>query len=1075
MMFLQHVRRRVGTTLAISLALWVVFASAPPSLGDVVITEVLYDTVGVEFGATIGEWIEIYNTGPSAVDLSGWSIEKDDLIDGVAADPLFLIQGSSTLQPGQFALIFPAGDAAVSTPLLIETWAIPDCITVFGANWTGSHNLSNSGELIALRDAFNFIADITSYPDLGTNIGSVQIGVFGMDAATNDDDANWVQSSTGNADFCVDPVSAVGADFGYIDNSPANDFWDGPEENRDLGTPGRFPKNLEHTSRYSVDHGAPLLLDRDLVRNMVLTAVILPSGNADELCAYDFPSPFPAGSRISASDGVAPVAVFSGTTWVVWLDDDPFAEFTHATRLVLVDDATGAITVLSSGWWPEMNCEPFYANIEDRMCSPNNFWGNCCGVFELRSEPARSPVAPGSGLDEDVQRTAVANNACAIGISGSKESHFTKNVNNFIKGLVDAGLVDEARTKKVLYPKSRLRTVCKAIELLPEDLPDDCDKLYIYIATHGGRNFLNLPGPNLTARKLAKKLKDKGVADNCVVIQACQSGSFIDELKGAKIPGTVTTSADKRHTSYFKRGEYSYYTNFILECLKLTSISTLKEAAAWAKIQLANDRPKDKSNPQCEDLSSIGIVQTDGGGPAETGTKGEGFSHQFEAEGIPAGSVTWSMDPPGIAPPGLTLTLDGQLSGVLEEAGQFDYVIRFTDCCTPNEATLLFTLTVTDPLPDAPSPLHVDTEFAPGLIAVDYNFPISISGGTPPYTVEIIEGSLPPEMLLDQGGATAGLTAGILFTEFSSDLTIQVIDNGLPDPQIALRNMVFSVTQGNPPPCPPSDPVVLKRRKLRHLAFTAGNPGLRTGIRVTMKDLPPPFDIGNGTIMWVGGPKEICQNSGQSSTVLPAECAATLGKLGFPAQLCLGGNNDGVSFSNSAACEHLAFGCIGGACSPIQGPTLLVSKLVPDPFFTDWSTFDREINIGGEFIVPSSGTVASTYVLDVMEESCNAEQASSFSPPVEIVQPIWGDAVGLSCLTFETCSPPDGSVGITSDVSAILEMFKNSKFAPGKASTDVEPSLLDDKINFTDVVQILGAFSSQPYPFAPAAFHSSGK
>ena len=40
-----------------------------------VITEVMYDSVGVEMGTTFGEWVEVFNTGPGAVDLTGWSME----------------------------------------------------------------------------------------------------------------------------------------------------------------------------------------------------------------------------------------------------------------------------------------------------------------------------------------------------------------------------------------------------------------------------------------------------------------------------------------------------------------------------------------------------------------------------------------------------------------------------------------------------------------------------------------------------------------------------------------------------------------------------------------------------------------------------------------------------------------------------------------------------------------------------------------------------------------------------------------------------------------------------------------
>ena len=63
------------------------------------------------------------------------------------------------------------------------------------------------------------------------------------------------------------------------------------------------------------------------------------------------------------------------------------------------------------------------------------------------------------------------------------------------------------------------------------------------------------------------------------------------------------------------------------------------------------------------------------------------------------------------------------------------------------------------------------------------------------------------------------------------------------------------------------------------------------------------------------------------------------------------------------------------------------------------------------------------------------------------------------------CLPPDGTVGVTSDVTAILDKFKNLPGAVAKARADIEPALPDQRINITDVTYCLDGFLGLPYPF----------
>jgi hypothetical protein len=77
-----------------------------PASAAVVINEVGYDPAGSDTGL---EWIELYNDGPSAVPVTGWSIQRD--VNGVWTDTttagsFFLIEEteSATPAPGDFVL-----------------------------------------------------------------------------------------------------------------------------------------------------------------------------------------------------------------------------------------------------------------------------------------------------------------------------------------------------------------------------------------------------------------------------------------------------------------------------------------------------------------------------------------------------------------------------------------------------------------------------------------------------------------------------------------------------------------------------------------------------------------------------------------------------------------------------------------------------------------------------------------------------------------------------------------------------------------------------------------------------------
>ncbi len=76
-----------------------------------------------------------------------------------------------------------------------------------------------------------------------------------------------------------------------------------------------------------------------------------PLAAGDEIAAY---APDPLPEEVEALPFLVPRQVTS-EQWFFWVDDVPFGRFSHPTRYVLVDLATGGVEVWDEGWWPFVN------------------------------------------------------------------------------------------------------------------------------------------------------------------------------------------------------------------------------------------------------------------------------------------------------------------------------------------------------------------------------------------------------------------------------------------------------------------------------------------------------------------------------------------------------------------------------------------------------------------------------------------------------------------------------------------------------------------------------------------------
>lgn len=165
----------------VTLALALVFAAliAGVSQADVIINEVLFDPASDLTGDANGdgtrdaandEFIEIFNTGPSAVDIGGWTLSDDDGGD-------FTFAGGTSIAAGEYIVLFGGG-----TPT-----GIPG--QVFTDDGSIGSGLSNAGDLIELRDSGAALIDSLDY-------NALDDAGFGSDVALAWDGTQFVDHDT---------------------------------------------------------------------------------------------------------------------------------------------------------------------------------------------------------------------------------------------------------------------------------------------------------------------------------------------------------------------------------------------------------------------------------------------------------------------------------------------------------------------------------------------------------------------------------------------------------------------------------------------------------------------------------------------------------------------------------------------------------------------------------------------------------------------------------------------------------------------------------------------------------------
>ena len=307
------------------------------------------------------------------------------------------------------------------------------------------------------------------------------------------------------------------------------------------------------------------LLNEDEASQILIEEVIKPSELNHDIIAYTLHSLLNAGDIISS---INIEYIISSPTWFFWIDDMPYVQFVHPTRYVFIDAKSGEIELIDGYLPPVLNNECIWNNEE--------FWDKNNWVFSTY-------FLSNSSYYNDVNDVAVnveneGGKKVAILVEGEGKPSASKDCEGMNETLSKIGfkgtILKGANLKEKL--KEKIEDASKNLE--------PGDTFLLYITSHGLQYEKKNEKINLILKYkdikqnhkkacLALNIKWEGILydyelanwlakmKDCVnikvIIDACVSGGFIDDLENLKMKNNqpkievILTSTDCDSLSFF--------------------------------------------------------------------------------------------------------------------------------------------------------------------------------------------------------------------------------------------------------------------------------------------------------------------------------------------------------------------------------------------------------------------------------------------------------------------------------------------------------------------------------------------
>lgn len=177
---------------------------ADNDVGEVVISEIMYDPSRTGSRDTATEWVELYNRGATTADVSGWYLDDEDTIKWGG------IPTGTTIPAGGVLVVYNGWTGTAAD--FRTAWNVPVAAGVVGVTWGDLDNSpTRVNEILVLKDASGATRNTANFAEDGTLWPAYVAGSsLYLKNLTGDTDVgtNWGSSVVGTAQ-AVNPVSAI--------------------------------------------------------------------------------------------------------------------------------------------------------------------------------------------------------------------------------------------------------------------------------------------------------------------------------------------------------------------------------------------------------------------------------------------------------------------------------------------------------------------------------------------------------------------------------------------------------------------------------------------------------------------------------------------------------------------------------------------------------------------------------------------------------------------------------------------------------------------------------------------------
>ncbi|KAA0915176.1 C13 family peptidase [Psychrobacter sp. ANT_WB68] len=183
-----------------------------------------------------------------------------------------------------------------------------------------------------------------------------------------------------------------------------------------------------------------------------------------------------------------------------------------------------------------------------------------------------------------------------MGVAGFSDQNVFRSEINKVRELFDVRFGTSGHSLALINnnytwldePIATKTSILRGLKTIGQQMSADEDVLFLTLSSHGDQNFIHLSNPplsmdNLDATWLREALDASGIRWRVIVVSACYSGSFIDELASPTTVVITASAADKMSFGCTNTAEMTYFGQaFFAESLREnTSFSDAFKDAAY--------------------------------------------------------------------------------------------------------------------------------------------------------------------------------------------------------------------------------------------------------------------------------------------------------------------------------------------------------------------------------------------------------------------------------------------------------------------------------------------------------------